>query len=61
MISGKNGCSYCRLLSFSFHVDQSGSLEKDDDYDDILDMRQETDNLKKIPKMVSCNAAVEVS
>ena len=60
MFSSKYGCSYCRLLSFPFHVDQSDSLEKDDVYDDMLDRLHETDNLK-VPMMVICDAAVEVA
>ena len=60
MISSKYGCTYCRLLSFPLHVDQSDGLEKDDVSGDILDMLRETDNLKKVPKMFSCNAAVAV-
>ena len=50
----------CRIaVVFLFLCLSTGYSLKNDDVDnDILDMQQETDNLKEAPEMVSCDASV---
>ena len=51
-----------RIVAFLFLCLSTGySLKNDDVDDDILEMLQETDNLKKEPGMVNCDATLTFS
>ena len=51
-----------RIVAFLFLcLSTAYSLKNDNVDDDILDMLQETDNLKEAPEMVSCDATLTFS